>query len=70
MRQASDAAIAVIFGGRPKDAVRALNPEYATRGNGARPTVRRCRRHGPFDAANPDRNVAEKCNGNRRNREA
>ena len=58
MRQAADAAIAVVPYHRREDALRALDPEDATRRNGSRPAIRRCRRDGSFDAADPDRNVA------------
>ena len=70
MREAADAAIAVVLRHRREHALRALDPEDATCGNGSRPAIRRCRRHGSFDTAHPGRKVADKGNGNRRNRKA
>src|SRR5262249_24176600 len=69
MRQAADAAVAVVPCHRREDALRALYPEDATRRSGSRPAIRRRRRHGSFDAADPDRNVAGKGNSNGWNRD-
>src|SRR5262249_51391645 len=69
MGQTADAAIAMVLRNRREDALRAFDPEYATRSNGSRPSSRRGRRHGSLDAPDPGRNVADEGNGDWRNRE-
>jgi hypothetical protein len=70
MRQAANAAIAVVFRRRREHALHSIDPEDATCRSGSGPAIRRCRRKHSFDAGNPSRDVAEKGNGNRWNREA
>src|SRR5262245_66069500 len=69
MGQGADAAIAMVLRDRREDALRALDPEYAARRGGSGPPIHRCRRHGPFDAADSGRNVADEGDSNRRNGE-
>jgi hypothetical protein len=69
MGQAANAAIAMVLRHRRENALRAVDPEDATRRNGSRPPIRGCRRHGSLDAADPGRKVVDKGNSDRRNRE-
>jgi hypothetical protein len=70
MDQAADAAIAVVLRLGGENASRALDPEHATRRNGSRATIGRCRWHGALEALDARRSIAAEGDRDRRNRES
>src|SRR3954470_3980307 len=70
MRQAADAAVAVVLRLSRKNPSCALDPEDAARRNSSRSAIRRSWRRGSLNSLDPGRNVADKGNCNGRNREA
>jgi hypothetical protein len=70
MRQAADAAVAVVLCLRRENPLRGLDPEDAARRNSSRSAIRRSWRCGSLNSLDPGRNVADKGNCNGRNREA
>jgi hypothetical protein len=67
-RQAANATIAS-SATVAKNTLRGLDPEDAARRSGSRLAIRRYLRRGSLNSLDPCRNVVDKGNGNRRNRE-